>query len=552
MSEKVGVFDGKQRKLIQQISSHISAAVANVFANEEIERKEREQSILVSLSNEMAMVKNKDELLEVIVTKFKDLFLLKVFGVFLINQDKEGDFTFLLKEDKNQKNKNEFKTLSDVQYVFDSTFLSALVNSNTPIVFDEMSVSSESSIFKEYWGKLGMTRLIGISLRLADLQLGCLLVYATHNYDVATMLNLLKGVTSQVAIVLSHIISKDKIEEQLQEIRSYKVRLENEKTYLLEEVAKGNNYTDIIGTSPKIQKVFHLLTQVAFTNSTVLILGETGTGKELIARAIHNASPRKNNLLVKVNCAALPSNLIESELFGHEKGSFTGAIERRIGKFELAHKGTLFLDEIGELSLKLQTKLLRAIQEKEIERLGGKETIKVDVRIISATNRNLLKEVEEGRFRSDLFYRLNVFPILLPSLRDRKEDIPNLVSHFISKFSKSIGKDVRSISNGAMADLYLYNWPGNIRELEHVIERSILMAENNIIKNVYLPSRYNSKENTIFHSIHQIEKNYILEILKSSNGKVFGPNGAAKILGLPPSTLYSKIKKLGISKDDMQ
>ena len=226
------------------------------------------------------------------------------------------------------------------------------------------------------------------------------------------------------------------------------------------------NYRDLIGAGLEMQHVFYMLSQVSITQSTVLILGETGTGKELIARAIHNASPRRNKLMVKVNCATLPPNLIESELFGHERGSFTGAVERRIGKFELANHGTLFLDEIGELPPGLQVKLLRAIQEKEIERIGGKHTIKTDVRIIAATNRNLQKEVAEGRFRSDLFYRLNVFPIVLPPLRERKEDIPLLAAHFIDRFARTAGKKNVRLSSTAMKQLDAYNWPGNVRELD--------------------------------------------------------------------------------------
>ncbi len=297
------------------------------------------------------------------------------------------------------------------------------------------------------------------------------------------------------------------------------------------------------------------MAQVAYSDSTVLLLGETGTGKELVARAIHNSSPRKNKLMVKVNCAALPANLVESELFGHERGSFTGATERRLGKFELANGGTLFLDEIGEMPIDLQVKLLRALQEREIERIGGKGVIKVDVRIIAATNRDLEKEMEEGRFRSDLYYRLNIFPITLPSLRNRKEDIPLLAAHFISRFSKKAGRKIKTISTRALQEMSIYNWPGNIRELEHLLERSILLSEGDMLKVVHLPVQKNTvasqceKHQFQVRTIDDNEREHILETLKYCSGRVGGYSGAAELLGVPPSTLFSKMKKLGIRRD---
>ncbi|MBW8688349.1 sigma 54-interacting transcriptional regulator [Chitinophaga sp. B61] len=367
-------------------------------------------------------------------------------------------------------------------------------------------------------------------------------------------LHLLKGVSDQVAVAVANILADEKIEQQLKEINGYKEKLEEEKLYLQQEISSVYTYTDIIGAGPEMQRVFHMLSQVSFAQSTVLILGETGTGKELIARAIHNASPRKSKLMVKVNCAALPANLIESELFGHERGSFTGAVERRIGKFELANHGTLFLDEIGEMPLDLQVKLLRAIQEKEIERIGGKSTIKTDVRIIAATNRNLQKEVAEGRFRSDLFYRLNVFPIVLPPLRDRKEDISLLAAHFMERFARSAGRKNVRLSSTAMKQLTAYNWPGNVRELEHVLERSILLTQGNVIREINLSSQPKSDhkvqpEEDYTRTFEEMERDYILGVLNKCKGKVFGPGGAAEILGMHVSTLNHRIKKLGIRKE---
>lgn len=312
-------------------------------------------------------------------------------------------------------------------------------------------------------------------------------------------------------------------------------------------------YPDIIGKGQEMQRVYRMMSVVAGSNATVMLLGETGTGKELIARGIHNSSPRKNKLMVKVNCAALPASLIESELFGHEKGSFTGALERRIGKFEQAHNGTLFLDEIGEMPLEMQVKLLRAIQEREIERVGGNTPIKIDVRIIAATNRNLEDEVKAGRFRSDLYYRLNVVPIVLPPLRNRPEDIIPLANFFVSRYSKSSETKVNSISAKAIQELLRYPWPGNVRELEHVIERSILFTEGNALQEIHLPGGARDDSRLIERAgkgLEQNERAYIIETLRKCNGKIAGKGGAADLLTIPSTTLHSKIKKLGITKAD--
>ena len=323
--------------------------------------------------------------------------------------------------------------------------------------------------------------------------------------------------------------------------------------YIKEELKTASNCADFIGDCPCIQKIFRLVQLVSGSDSTVLILGETGTGKELVSRAVHNNSPRKGKSMIKVNCAALPASLIESELFGHERGSFTGAIERRIGKFELAGGGTIFLDEIGEMPLELQVKLLRVLQEKEIERIGGRTTIKVDTRIIAATNRDLEKEVSEGRFRNDLYYRLNIFPIPLPPLRERKEDIPLLASHFINKLSKKTGRKIEAVSNKVIHELIRYDWPGNIREMEHLIERSMLLTTGTTISHIDLPSPRTTSlptapANVPLKTIDEIERDHILAIIKYCGGQASGPGGAAEILGVPNSTLHSKMKRLGIIK----
>jgi transcriptional regulator with GAF, ATPase, and Fis domain len=279
------------------------------------------------------------------------------------------------------------------------------------------------------------------------------------------------------------------------------------------------------------------------------VTGETGTGKELIARAIHNLSTRKQGVLVKVNCAAIPAGLIESELFGHEKGAFTGALARKIGRFELADNATIFLDEVGEIPLDLQTKLLRVLQEGEFERLGSAKTIKVNVRVIAATNRDLDKEVREGSFRSDLFYRLNVFPIQLPALRDRKQDIQLLVSYFVRKYSAMMGKKVESVSAKSLETLKHYPWPGNIRELEHVIERAVILSQGpELDLGDWMPRGSPGIGATPLVTLEDVERSHITAILTQTAWRVSGEKGAAKILGLNPTTLEARMKKLGIQR----
>jgi formate hydrogenlyase transcriptional activator len=328
-------------------------------------------------------------------------------------------------------------------------------------------------------------------------------------------------------------------------------RLKAENKYLQEEIKLNYNFEEIVSKSKLFQKVLQQIEKVASTDATVLILGESGTGKELLARAVHNISNRSKRPLVKVNCATLPSNLIESELFGHEKGAFTGAMDRKIGRFELADGGTIFLDELGELPIELQAKLLRVLQEGEFERLGNSKTLKVNVRVIAATNRNLQLAIEKKEFREDLFYRLNVFPITCPPLRDRKEDIPLLVKHFLQKFEGKMGKKITHVPSEVMDALCAYHWPGNIRELENLIERAMILSPGNeLAYGEWLPAVKHTLNNlhTPLQKLEEVEKNHITEVLKQLNWKVSGEKGAAKFLGLNPTTLEARMKKLGIKR----
>jgi PAS domain S-box-containing protein len=356
------------------------------------------------------------------------------------------------------------------------------------------------------------------------------------------------GKAARMIGTVQDITERERMEQmlakQLGEIKKLKQQLESENIYLREEIRLSEKHKEIVGQSDAINYVLSRIEQVAPTNTLVLIQGETGTGKELIARAIHKLSPRKDRMLVKVNCATLHSSLIESELFGHVKGAFTGASSQQVGRFELADGSTIFLDEVGELSPELQAKLLRILQEGEFERLGSPKTIKVNVRVIAASNRNLIDEVGKGFFREDLYYRLNVFPINVPPLRERREDIPLLVWNFVNEFSKKMGKDIQKISKKTMDLLQNYHWPGNIRELRNVIEHAFIISAGKELL-IHLPETFQVTASNL-HSLEENERIYITNILEKTNWRIKGISGAAAILKLKPSTLYAKMSKLCI------
>jgi formate hydrogenlyase transcriptional activator len=366
----------------------------------------------------------------------------------------------------------------------------------------------------------------------------------------AELVSRLQLIAEIIASAISRKQSEESLRQAFSEIGLLKEQLEAENVYLQEEIKLSHNFQEIIGESDSLKYVLYKVEQVAPADTTTLILGETGTGKELIARAIHHASPRKNRPLVKVNCAVLPTTLIESELFGHEKGAFTGALARKLGRFELANGGTLFLDEIGELPLELQPKLLRVLQEGEFERLGSSQTVKVDVRVIAASNRNLHADVQKGLFREDLWFRLNVYPLTLPPLRQRKGDIPLLVNYFVNQYVKKMGKHIASISPATLKALHSYSWPGNVRELANVIERAVINTQGTVLQ---LADKLEAavSENSTFSSgrtLAEMEREIILQRLEETGWKIEGPNGAAKSLGLYPSTLRNRMSKLGILK----
>ncbi|MFN8544880.1 MAG: sigma 54-interacting transcriptional regulator [Candidatus Binatia bacterium] len=357
------------------------------------------------------------------------------------------------------------------------------------------------------------------------------------------------------------VILRDIDERRQAEAELRRLGLQN--AYLQEEIRAVHNVDEIVGQSRALADVLEKVRLVAGTDSSVLIFGETGSGKELVARAVHSNSPRRSRPLIKVNCAALPAGLIESELFGHEKGAFTGATERRIGRFELAHRGTIFLDEIGEMSQELQTKLLRVLQEQEFERVGGRDTIRVDVRVVAATNRDLTRAVADGTFRRDLYYRLNVFPVRLPPLRERPEDIPLLVHYFVQRFAAKIGRKISHVSRATLERLGAYEWPGNVRELENVIERAVILSPGPDLEvgpEVVTPapgaaaprpaadSGAGGGTTTAGLSLEEVERTHIVSVLKRTGWRIDGPNGAARLLDVHPSTLRSRMKKFRIQR----
>jgi formate hydrogenlyase transcriptional activator len=399
-----------------------------------------------------------------------------------------------------------------------------------------------SPLYRKY-ADLGLQSSCSIPLQGRNAVVGTLELARLNGEPFAPEeVDLLVQVGNQIAIATENSLA-------FRELSQLKDKLATEKLYLEDEIRFDHNVGSMIGEGPAFQAVLRGIHVVAPTDATVLVQGETGTGKELVARAIHDLSGRSQRSFIKVNCAAIPSTLLESELFGHEKGSFTGAFAQKIGRFELAHQGTLFLDEIGEIPLELQSKLLRAIQEQELERLGGNRTIRVDVRFVAATNRNLKQMVDEGTFRSDLYYRLHVFPLIVPPLRERREDIPLLIRYFTQKHAKRMNRPIEEIPSASIDALTRHEWPGNIRALQNVIERSVILSPGRVLQ-IVLPevSRASALTPRLSRLQEAAERDRILQALRETNGRVAGPDGAAARLGMRRTTLQSRMKKLHIER----
>lgn len=542
-SDQTGTFDDCAVHIIERISSQLSTAASNITANEDILNRESEKSFLLNFSQNIAAVRTKADLETAISEALQHLLSTRLAMIRIIEDDGNTLTPYLWDISLFANVMDLFDQLTNRTATVDEYFFAQVLASSEPIVIDIEAEEQKgnSPAYITFWKRLGLKNVYASALRVGQQNVGTMFFLSDE-----LNLNVLKGLCAQISIAIWNIRANEKI-------LAYKQLLELENDQLKEQIRTIYNFSEIVGSGPEMQDVYHLMSLVADSASTVLLLGETGTGKELIARAIHNASPRKSKLMIKVNCAALPANLIESELFGHERGAFTGAVERRIGKFELAHQSTLFLDEIGEMPLEAQVKLLRVLQEKELERIGGKTTIKVDVRIIAATNRNLEEEVRAGHFRSDLYYRLNVFPIVLPPLRNRPDDIIPLANFFVDRYSKNSGRKVSGFAPKVIRELQAYSWPGNVRELEHLIERSVLLNNDAVIREIHLPQQQpESKAPTVLptRTLSEVERAYIIEVLRQFQGKISGQDGAAEFLDIPATTLHSKIKKLKISKAD--
>ena len=528
--------------LLQGICAQISTAISNTLANEQLVKKQQEQSFLLDFSNDITQLRTKQDLQWAISRVLDKILATRLSMIRVIEADGIHLSPFMYDTTLFASAKTDFDKLASNLITINELYTAQVLASKDGLVFNVEEEIKKGNDYARLWKTTGLRNMYGLPLRIGDKNIGTIWLLADQLNKM-----LIKGICSQISIAIDNIRANE-------QLLAYKKNLEIENDYLKEQIKTIYSFSEIIGSGEAMQHVYHLMSLVSSTSTTVLITGETGTGKELVARGIHTSSDRKDKVMVKVNCAALPAHLIESELFGHEKGAFTGAVERRIGKFELAHQSTLFLDEIGELPLEAQSKLLRIIQERELERIGGQQAIKIDVRLIAATNRNLEEEVKAGRFRADLYFRLNVFPIHLPPLRERLEDIPQLTDFFMQKYSRNAGRKIKKIGSKVIQQLRSYSWPGNVRELEHLIERTILLTTTAEIDYVYLPQAHaesgQDELQYLNYSLDELERNYIIQVLKRCGGKISGPGSASEILQIPGNTLHSKIKKLHIRKSE--
>lgn len=503
-----------------------------------IQQKEQEQSQLIAMSESLAPVTTRKELHYVVDNALKTTLGFSYCIICIENKSQKGyDLVY-------HNNSADYTKYKSTVYAFDNEVFTAVLNSPEPIILskNEFGKTIRIPAFIKDAFQGSATTIVCCTLPSKHLNGILFLGFERVTIPERGNLRLIKMLSVQFGITLTNILLFEKA-------------IPAAGTLETELTSNPVNTEDmgLVGNSEAMQKVRSLIKVVSDSDSGVLILGESGTGKELVARALHDNSGRSSKQLVKINCAAIPKNLLESELFGHEKGSFTGAIAQKKGKFEHAHNGTLFLDEVGEMPPELQVKLLRALQEKEIQRIGSNTHITVNTRIIAATNRDLQEEVKNGNFRADLYYRLNVFPIYVPPLKDRTDDIPDLANFFIQRYAVKNKKSQKNISTKALKALKMYNWPGNVRELEHALERAFLLSPDKTIKEIQVGNRKEIAPS--HHAIKpwfEFEKEYILTVLKFCEGKISGPNGAAALLQLPPTTLQSKMERLDIKKRHYQ
>ena len=534
-SDQIGAYDSFDLSFAQLVTSQIAVAVEGQFYREQLARERDRSQLLLKVNNTLVTNLNLRELLSSISTSLGAVMPHEAAALTLydatLNELRVAAFDFPEHE----------TTCATGQVIpFEGNPIGEAFTNRRTVLIDYEPCEANH---------LKMASGCASPLIFRDRVLGVLGIKSTRpNAFSQEDAELFEQVANQVAIAVENALSYNEIE-------TLKNKLEKEKLYLEEEIRSEYNFEEIVGSSPVLRRVLQNVQTVATTHSTVLIYGETGTGKELIARAIHNLSDRRERTLVKVNCAAIPTGLLESELFGHEKGAFTGAIDRRVGRFELAHQGTIFLDEVEDIPLDLQSKLLRVLQEQEFERLGSSRTLRVDVRVVAATNADLAQLVEEKKFRSDLYYRLNVFPINVPPLRERTEDIPLLVHFFANKFAQQMKRPIESVSKDIMSALVNYHWPGNIRELQNLVERAVILSRGTTLEVPLAELKQSTRpvaQSNGGSTLETVERDHILKVLGDAKWVIGGPSGAAARLGMNRTTLNHRMRKLGISRPQPQ
>ena len=547
MSQQKKVYSSTDIEFLQQVARQVAVAVENTLnfqrahqAEEEMRRQLERERLMLEINNAVVSHLSLRDLLKAISLSLRRVI---PHDASLLTLHEPGGNQLRL----HALDLHMFGTVPFEEGVLislhDTPEGQAIVSRQPVLVGPMVDLTRFSSPWVKHAVENGVKSGCSVPLITHDRAVGALsVVSAQENAFTEADAWLLSQCAKQIAIAVENVLA-------YQEIENLKDKLNKEKLYLEDEIRSELNFEEIIGESPAIKKVLKQVDIVAPTDSTVLILGETGTGKELLARAIHDRSKRRERTFVKLNCAAIPTGLLESELFGHERGAFTGAIATKVGRFELADGGTLFLDEVGDIPLELQSKLLRVLQEQEFERLGSTRTIKVSVRLLAATNRDLLEMVEEKQFRGDLYYRLNVFPLTVPALRDRREDIPLLVRYFVQQLARRMDKTIDTIPTASITALSRYDWPGNIRELENLIERAVILTQSTAL---YVPlSELKPRVGDGIPSsatLEETERQHILRILKAAKWVIGGPTGAAAQLGMKRTTLQSKMQRLGIAR----
>ncbi|MBS1169849.1 MAG: transcriptional regulator, Fis family [Burkholderiaceae bacterium] len=556
------IFDGNELLQMCQLAEIVAAALENLTEHvahqitEEQTRLEREQyRVLVEITNAALSKLNIDELVDEISDSIHNYF-----GFDYVSLDTCDLSTHRLYTHSIHFQKDGSRMRQSVMMSIYASLSGQVMMSKEKALLNRQEVEQLANQYSQValLANQGFQMIFALPLISGDKARGALKLGHHRPYTFTPeKLELIEQIAARLAIVLDNALAYE-------EISALKEKLASENSYLTEEIRNYADFDEIIGISLPMQNVLQQVELVASSDATVLILGETGTGKELIARAIHRLSKRSEKTMVKMNCAAVPAGLLESDLFGHEKGAFTGAQTRRHGRFELAHQSTLFLDEVGDLPLELQPKLLRVLQECEIERLGGTRVIPVDVRVIAATNSDLRQKVADHQYRSDLYYRLNVFPIVIPPLRERPEDIPQLVNFFVKKFAQRMNKHIDSIPSETIARLIQMPWPGNVRELENVIERAVILTRSNVLELPlneiqYQPAQPDQppkeppkRTESIMHDLPRTTRDAIVRVLRETHGILYGPTGAAARLGLKRTTLISRMQRLGISAKDFR